>query len=280
MHGPETPSTDPFAIAAADDSRRRGPDRRQRPTPFVSRYTWSSGRRRGARRDGERRDSFVDQHGATLFLVALAIVALNMLDAWFTMLLLSHGGEEANPVALFLLELGPWAFVAAKTLGIGLCTVVLVMIKNFRGARFGLGVVLAVYLLGGLGPAHPGNRENNIAGHKKTPRTEYPHGVWPGTTLAKASGIGWQQLHQGATMELEMQHRRPMPCSGIEPPWRRLASPSSGPGLGRSCSPLIQARKTADTAAAVGTMIAALLPSRTGAATCPDAASRSSLRSC
>ncbi len=126
---------------------REGRDRRKQPTPFLSRYTFIGGRRRGGRREGEKRDIFVDVFGEHLFLVAILIVAMNMLDAFFTMLLLSYGGEEANPIALWLLETGTWAFVLAKTLGIGLCTILLVMIKNFRGARVGLGIVLAVYTL-------------------------------------------------------------------------------------------------------------------------------------
>lgn len=130
-----------------DSNGREMRDRRSQPTPFMSRYTWLGGRRRGGRRDGERRDVFVDVFSEHMFLVAILIVALNMLDAFFTLLLLSHGGEEANPIALWLLNVGPWAFILAKTLGIGACTILLVMIKNFRGARVGLGLVLAVYLL-------------------------------------------------------------------------------------------------------------------------------------
>jgi hypothetical protein len=145
MEHPQIPATsEPLDFVS---EYREGQDRRQQPTPFLSRYTFFGGRRRGGRRTGEKRDIFVDVFGEHLFLVALLIVALNMLDAFFTLLLLSHGGEEANPVALWLLNVGPWAFILAKTIGIGLCTMLLVMIKNFRGARVGLGIVLAVYLL-------------------------------------------------------------------------------------------------------------------------------------
>ncbi len=72
-------------VTAAADLRYQGPDRRSRPTPFLSRYTFFGGRRRGGgRRLGENSDVFVDQHGEGLFLVVLSIVTLNFLDAWFT----------------------------------------------------------------------------------------------------------------------------------------------------------------------------------------------------
>lgn len=145
MNTPSIPQ--PCETPEAISDSRAGRDRRQQPTPFLSRYTFFGGRRRGGRRADEQRDIFVDIFGEHIFLVAILIVAMNMLDAFFTLLLLSYGGEEANPVALWLLETGPWAFILAKTLGIGICTVLLVMIKNFRGARLGLGIVLAVYTL-------------------------------------------------------------------------------------------------------------------------------------
>ncbi|MFQ5506846.1 MAG: DUF5658 family protein, partial [Planctomycetota bacterium] len=66
---------------------------------------------------------------------------------YFTLLLLSHGGEELNPVAPWLIERGTWTFIAAKTFGIGLCTATLVVIKNCRGAKTGIGLVALLYFV-------------------------------------------------------------------------------------------------------------------------------------
>lgn len=105
------------------------------------------GRRRTVRRVEEREGSFVDVHGARLFLLVLTIVALNLLDAWFTLLFLSHGGQEMNPFVQRILDLGghPWPFLIFKTVGIGLCCAFLTLTKNFRPARFGLWFVLGGY---------------------------------------------------------------------------------------------------------------------------------------
>jgi len=136
-------------LMAGLDERRHGPDRRQRPTPMWSRYVLSGGRRRAVRRTDERDGAFVDVHGWRLLLAVTAILALNLLDAWFTLLFLSHGGQELNPLVQKVLDLGghPWPFVLMKTVGIGVLCSFLVVTKNFRAARFGLWFVLIGYSL-------------------------------------------------------------------------------------------------------------------------------------
>src|SRR5262245_30326737 len=124
---------------------RRFGDRRHAPTPMLSRYTFHGGRRSAARRAEDDRATFVDLYGGRLFLVALAIIALNLLDAWFTLLFLAQGGHEVNPFVQRVLNLGPAAFIAFKTLGIGACVVFLAITKNFLAARIGLVTVLLGY---------------------------------------------------------------------------------------------------------------------------------------
>jgi len=126
---------------------RRGADRRLQPTPMLCRFTLLGGRRIGGRRVGETSARFVDQHGTLLFLAASAIVMLNLLDAWFTLLFLSYGGHELNPVVGVMLGYGSWPFVLFKTLGIGVCVAFLALTKNFFAARLGIALVLAGYLV-------------------------------------------------------------------------------------------------------------------------------------
>ena len=112
---------------------------------MFSRYTLLGGRRKGGRRKEERYGNFVDQHGSLLFAVLLLVAVFNIIDAYFTLFFLGEGAQEVNPVALFLLELGPWVFVLAKSLGIGLCLGFLCLARNFRMAQAGLGLVFAMY---------------------------------------------------------------------------------------------------------------------------------------
>jgi hypothetical protein len=127
---------------------RRRSDRRHRETPPVSLYALRGGRRReGGRRPGERTSSFVDLHGAGLFLIVVGVTALNFLDAWFTVYFLSHGGIELNPLVQHILGWGTWSFIVAKSVGIGVCCIVLTITKNFWISRIGIGVVFGGYLL-------------------------------------------------------------------------------------------------------------------------------------
>ena len=111
---------------------------------MLSWFAWFGGRRVGARRAQEA-CCFVDQHGAGLFLVVTSVLALNVLDAFFTIYFLSYGGTEMNPIVAQVLCFGTWPFILAKSLGIGLCILVLTVAKNFRAARIGLGLVLSGY---------------------------------------------------------------------------------------------------------------------------------------
>lgn len=128
---------------------RRGPDRRRRPTPMWSRHALFGGRRRTMRRADEREGAYVDVHGPRLFVLVMGIVALNLLDAWFTLLFLAHGGREMNPFVQGVLDLSahPWPFLVFKTIGIGCACAFLVLTKNFRSARLGLWLVFGGYSL-------------------------------------------------------------------------------------------------------------------------------------
>lgn len=137
----------PCQAASVVASEPRVHDRRK-PATLWSKYVWFGGRRKAARRAEEREGSIVDVHGTGLLIVAVAIVVLNMLDAYFTTLFLSHGGEEVNPLVNWLMQFGghPWPFILLKTLGIGVAVVLLALAKNFRAARYGLAVVLMGYV--------------------------------------------------------------------------------------------------------------------------------------
>lgn len=142
------PLSRPLARAEAlRIERRRYADRRARATPMLSRYSFFGGHRSRGRRDGETHNIFVDVYGQGTFLLATAIILLNALDAFFTLLFLGLGGEELNPVAQVLLDLGPMAFLWAKTAGIGVLATYLVIVRRFRGVQWGFWSVLFIYLV-------------------------------------------------------------------------------------------------------------------------------------
>lgn len=92
-------------------------------------------RRRDPRRDGETIAYYTDWYGYPLFFLALGIVLLCVADAFFTLQLISHGGNELNPLMAFLLDKGLDLFVATKmALTVG-AIIVLVMHQRFAFFR-------------------------------------------------------------------------------------------------------------------------------------------------
>ncbi len=124
---------------------RRGPDRRNRPTPRLSRYTFFGGRRRNFRREDEGTDAFVDRYPNSMLLLLAWIAVMNLADSFFTLVHLQAGGIELNPFAAMLLETGRVGFVLWKAVLIGCAVLVLCMHKNFVLARMGLGLAAAAY---------------------------------------------------------------------------------------------------------------------------------------
>ena len=125
----------------------RGPDRRQRKTPRLSRYALWGGRRRRARRSDEAEGSFVDVHETWLLGALLWIALMNVGDSFFTLVHLQNGGTEVNPVAAVLLNTGRTGFVVLKSSVIALSLCVLCIHKNFYLARVGLWTAALAYTL-------------------------------------------------------------------------------------------------------------------------------------
>jgi len=118
-------------LRTAPERRRGVPDRRQRKTPVFSRYTFIGGKRRGGRRKSENNGIYVDRYGTGIFMLFLSILVLNVLDAYFTLVFIQLGGNEANPIAQVFLDMGVIPFLLVKSVAIGICLLVLVLHKTF-----------------------------------------------------------------------------------------------------------------------------------------------------
>lgn len=143
----EGASADGRAKISSRAAPRLGEDRRRRPTPMISRYTFFGGRRRAARREGEREGTFVDVYGPGILGIVLLVVSLNIFDSFFTLVYLQRGGLEANPIVQLLLDQGMATFVLVKNLVIGFALCMLCLCKNFSYARLGLQISIWVYSL-------------------------------------------------------------------------------------------------------------------------------------
>jgi uncharacterized protein DUF5658 len=110
--------------------RRDGYDRR-RTTLRTFLQGGLTPRRRGGRRSDEQH-ALVDWHEPHLLFLALTILLLNVVDAFFTLTLIMEGATEANPVMAYVLERFPKLFAVTKMALTGGGVVVLVAMARAR----------------------------------------------------------------------------------------------------------------------------------------------------
>ena len=123
------------SVRATTLERRSGGDRR-RPTLQAVWCTVKHPRRRSGRRWNDADQEFIlDWHSPRLFLLALLILGLCVLDGVFTVLLIRGGATELNPVLAPFLpdQLGWFAAIKLGLTAIGLLVLVVYSrMKLFR----------------------------------------------------------------------------------------------------------------------------------------------------
>ena len=143
-------STAAFPGMGEEDSQRpvrRLQDRRGKPTPRLSRYSFVGGRRGRPRRSEELEGSFVDRYSLRLWMLILWVALMNVGDSYFTLVHLQAGGVELNPVAAALLGTGRLGFVLVKSSLIAVALCILCIHKNFFLAKIGLWTAAGSYTL-------------------------------------------------------------------------------------------------------------------------------------
>ncbi len=80
-----------------------------------ARYMWGRGRRLNLRRSSDRRrPAVLDRYTQGMFAGIIGVLVLSLLDATLTLLLLSNGAVELNPVMAYFLSHGQVVFIGAK----------------------------------------------------------------------------------------------------------------------------------------------------------------------
>jgi hypothetical protein len=118
-------------LSATEFDRRSGFDRR---SATLAAY-WHGARfprRRSGRRASDQQHAIIDWYSPRLLIPVMGILALSVLDALLTVVLMKHGVAELNPVmALFLPHSLAWfALLKLALTGGGLC--VLVVFNRMR----------------------------------------------------------------------------------------------------------------------------------------------------
>ncbi len=107
-------------------------DRRKQPTPGLSRYTFLGRRKTIRRKSDQPRGGYVDRYSASLFFFLVAIIGLNVLDAFFTMMILDLKGWEANPVVRSVIDLYGTKFWIWKFSVVSVSLALLCLHSRFR----------------------------------------------------------------------------------------------------------------------------------------------------
>ena len=125
--------------------RRAGVDRRGVSTPLLSRFLFSGLRERG-RRKGEHRNIYVDRLQSGDLALGITILALNIADAIFTLIIVGTDlSREANPLARWLLDCGTTWFLFSKAVVVGICLLFLVLHKTFAFVKPAMWLLLTFY---------------------------------------------------------------------------------------------------------------------------------------
>jgi hypothetical protein len=209
---PDARGLEPASGARWPEADRRVlPDRRLAPTPFWSAFLGLRRRRHG-RRAGERDGIYVDRFARRDVALVVAILVLNIFDAFFTLIWLQRGGAEGNPVMAWVLEQGDGLFLVQKCFVVSIWLLLLVVHKNFRAARLGLWSLAAIYSLLIL-------YHFALIGSGVDPR----HGPGHGTAVASEEP-GQQRGHRGLDPQRALpeaqgpQARRPEPLDLVVAP--------------------------------------------------------------
>ena len=125
--------------------RRSGQDRRQQQ--FSKRFFFKGGRESTRRTEDRNRIAVFDRYQPNLLIGIIVVLSLSILDAIFTLTLISRGAKELNPVMRYYLSHGPEVFISVKY-GLTALPMIIILCANEALAsryRIGAGILFQVF---------------------------------------------------------------------------------------------------------------------------------------
>ena len=116
--------------------RRSSTDRRQANFRSFLCSVYKKRRKALRRKDDSKKGIYTDWHEPTSFALVFSILLFCLLDAFFTMYILSIGGKELNPFMRILLEKNYFIFFYVKLILTASCLMVLIAHSRFKLFRF------------------------------------------------------------------------------------------------------------------------------------------------
>jgi hypothetical protein len=139
-------------IRSVSDCRweRSGQDRREHQLSMFKRLFFT-GIRQEIRRAEDRKSIVIyDRYKPSLFINIITILGLSLLDALLTLILISQGAKELNPVMRYFLSHGPQVFISVKY-GLTVLSVLIIMfIKEALSTRYRIGTDVFFHIFAAL----------------------------------------------------------------------------------------------------------------------------------
>ncbi len=133
--------------------RRSGDDRRDYNSSFFKQLLYRGMRETARRAEDRMRIRVFDRYPRSLMIAVITIMSLSLLDAFLTLILISKGATELNPVMNYYLRYGPEVFLLVKY-GLTVLSVLLVVIAkepiSFRYCLSGKLLNLFAVFFGGV----------------------------------------------------------------------------------------------------------------------------------
>ncbi len=130
-----------------ETDRRTFTDRRKRPTPILSWYTFL-GRRRGFRRESDReKGGYTDRYSLRLFFLFASMLFLNILDVFLTNTIIHQKGWKLNPMIRSVMEMSGERFWIWKFAIISFALILLCLHIHFKPVKTIIAVLSSIYFL-------------------------------------------------------------------------------------------------------------------------------------
>ena len=131
------------------EERRLANDRRNYTIKTLL-HCFKNPQRATGRRKSDKRYPLLDVFDASAMFLAVALTTLSLCDAFFTLNILAHGGQEVNPFMNYMLGYGTFAFVASKMLFTAVAVVVMtgagnLLLFNRIRVRSILAILIGLY---------------------------------------------------------------------------------------------------------------------------------------
>ena len=103
-----------FGSSTNNFERRTGIDRREMNPSLFSKYLLTGRRTIPRRRVDRQRHQKIDRYSSKILVIIVLILALSILDAIFTLVLVDNGAREVNPLMAYYLHHSPLMFICIK----------------------------------------------------------------------------------------------------------------------------------------------------------------------